>query len=585
MRASNLKALLPFSAALLPICFSIANLPAPAQSADQPAIRIESSRPQPVSRRAEPITIDLRAQAPRSTTDSTIPAARKDPPPPSRPEARPDPANTSESTRPAALAVNAGQSTASAVDQGTSPSYSPENYRTATPEQLREEIKRLRESAERLPKGSRERRDVEDLIESHEIRLRTGVPVQDLVAEITAQVSRIRNLPVKEPVRFRILEADELKQFLNHHLEKDFPGETLPSYEFILKRLGAIPERTNLRRTIVSLLSEQIAGLYDPETKLLYVMKQFDLNRTLARIILAHEICHALQDQHYGILSMPISDRNNNDSQMASQSVLEGDATILMQDYAAETLTPQKLAELLDVFFIDQRALNKAPYFLQRQLVFPYMGGADFLQSIILAKGDHYREEALRNPPHSTEQILHPEKFTSRDFDPPTTVTLADLAPKLGPEWRKVFENVFGEFQTRTLFETWREWEVAPRAADGWDGDRYALYRRGDEWLILWMSVWDSESDAREFHELLSELMRAKVYKENYGSEEFAENTDVRVLPLHPATPADKTSVRLRFRLKDRLVLTVLSNSTEALRRVEAAEEELLKAAVDKGTD
>lgn len=479
--------------------------------------------------------------------------------------------------------VSIGRTEFARTGESTSPAsgrFAPQTYRTSSPEKIREEITRLKASAEKLPSDDQQRRKIEDLISALELRLEAGISVDDLVSEITTKVAELRGLSVEEPVRFRLLSREQLLELLNHHLAKDYPGQTLQNSEFILKVIGAIPERIDLRKTIVALLSEQVAGLYDPETKLLYVMKQFDLTRTLARIILAHEICHALQDQHYKLLSMPLGDLANADRQIAAQSVVEGDATLLMQDFAGETLSAKNLTELLDVFLIDQKALDRAPYYLQRQLIFPYMGGADFLQEIILAKGDEAREEAFRKVPASTEQILHPEKFLSRDRDDPTSIALPDLSSSLGKGWSAVTRNVMGEFQIRTLFEVWREWEVAPRAADGWDGDELMLYRNGDDYLLVWLSVWDTESDARDFFNLFSELMRSKRYAEHFEEEEFLEKADVRRLPLKPDP---KAPVHLRFRREDAAVLTAISNSPEALKQVEKLEKKLFKAPIGSG--
>lgn len=431
-----------------------------------------------------------------------------------------------------------------------------------SPNELEAELQRLRDSARKLAPGTKERAQIEGLIRSVELYEKSGADASAILDEITSTVAELRGLEPLQPVRFRIMERAALRHLLEDKLEEDLPPGWFAEYEAVCKIVGALPERINLRKTMLSLLSEQIAGLYDDKTKRLYVLADFNLTRPLAKIILAHEICHALQDQHYNLLHLPLTNYENNDAATAALAVVEGDATILMQDYAGTSIKGGDVLKLLDIFQVDQKAMNSAPYFLRQQLIFPYLGGADFLVHISY-QDPALRELALQRPPASTEQILHPDKYASGDLDMPTTVTVPNLTKVLGSGWKCTIRSNWGEFQIKTLFEVWREWTKAKRIAEGWDGDQYVLYRNGSDYLYAWKTQWDTTRDATEFFEGISELMRGKRFRDRFADEDFSGNPDeYRTLDFTPKPDdTDKSEVHLSFRRSAKTVLVEITNS------------------------
>lgn len=456
----------------------------------------------------------------------------------------------------------------------------PEEYRNMRPPDVESEIRRLHDTAQHLTTGSRERRYADELAQLLQIRLQTGIMPDEYVAQITSGVAELRNLPVKEPVRFRVLDRNELRRMLNSKIHEELPANYLPNLEFVLKVLGAIPETTDLRSTLVGLLSEQIGGLYDRDTKVLYIMKDFDFNRALSRIILAHEICHALQDQNFDLKKMPLTDPVNDDLSMAVSSVVEGDAVIAMQDYAQDTFSGRDIIQLLDVFKLDQRALNNAPYFLQQELLFPYLTGANFVLKLMYTN-PRLRDRALRQWPLSTEQLIHPEKYLSSDRDDPVSVTLPDLSSSLGAGWRMEFCNVFGELQTKLLFENWREWDTARDASEGWGGDEYNLYRNGDRYFLLWVSTWDSDEDADEFFRGISNLEKTKRYRTSFENTPFGGDVFLRTLES-AGNPQTSVSLSLRFRKSGDTVICEFTDSPEALQRIIGDDEKLFATTKNK---
>ncbi len=324
------------------------------------------------------------------------------------------------------------------------------------------------------------------------------------------RVSEIRNIKPASPIKPSYLDSDTLRRLVERDFEKGLPEEKRIGVERFLKSLQLIPEDLNIMDMFLSLLDEQVGGLYDPETKHLFVRRNYDIvNSALARSILAHEICHFLQDQAFDLEKLGIDVTDDDDMVMALTTVLEGDAMLLLSEYAAYHEQNGILKDLPQALSMDQSALNETPHFFQQQLLFPYVQGQLLLQEA-LDKGKPWRDRLFTDPPMTTEQVLHPEKyFGERDEPSPlaleTTGTartrlLGDLADPVPPSGFKRLEvNRFGEFGVRLLFEE-RLGGISYGAAEGWDGDLYEIHSgEGDKWWFVWETVWDSPLDAREF--------------------------------------------------------------------------------------
>ncbi len=322
--------------------------------------------------------------------------------------------------------------------------------------------------------------------------------LQEKVLDLEEKVSRLRGLPVKEKLRVKFMNKDGVRDYVLREIARQYPGDSFLCYQEALTRLGFLPQNLDLKETILSLYMEQAAGFYDDLTKWFYIVEEFDLNDTVSDIILSHEICHALQDQNYPLGTMNLYRLNNDDAVYAILAVLEGDATILMTEWLKQNFAFSSVLQLLSTLGIDQSSFTNAPYFLQQLMLFPYLQGSTFMMEVMVNDPEG-RNGAFKNPPQSTEQILHPEKYLT-DIDLPATVTLVPLSDELGAGWEKKYDNTLGEMALKTLFEQYlssNEFTGAADAAAGWDGDRYALYKdQAGHYFIVWESVWDSSLDA-----------------------------------------------------------------------------------------
>ena len=136
--------------------------------------------------------------------------------------------------------------------------------------------------------------------------------------------------------------------------------------------------------------------------------------------------------------------------------------------------------------FAGGKSLREAPVILSESMIFPYFRGLVFCAKLTNEGGWDALNRAYKNPPLSTEQILHPEKY-SNDPDAPTAVDLGKL--DAGTEWKELGRNVVGEMQLGVLLRR----HAGKSAAAGWDGDQYAVFEGPEGKLgLVWFTTWDS---------------------------------------------------------------------------------------------
>lgn len=314
--------------------------------------------------------------------------------------------------------------------------------------------------------------------------------IEETIPKIEAQMGLEFTSPPKVEERTR----EQLEAFLEEKFEEELSIRTIVGAERAYKRLGMLPSDLELRPYMQALLTEQIAGYYDPATKTLYVMAGAD--RTIARLTVSHELVHALQDQHFDLDSLQKVE-GDNDRQLAAQALLEGQATYahFMVMMGNEESIPggwETVREGIRSQVATQPLLGTAPLILQETLIFPYLSGAEFARR---AKRLRPGRPVFDSIPQSTEQILHEGAYFA-DYDAPTDITL----PPLAAGATAAYENNLGEFETRVfIYQHLRDESAASRGATGWDGDRFIVFDTPQGEGIAWVSVWDSAVDAGEF--------------------------------------------------------------------------------------
>jgi hypothetical protein len=322
--------------------------------------------------------------------------------------------------------------------------------------------------------------------------------LRENVAELLPDLVRRSGLSLREPVRVERRSRAELERYLVAKLDEELPPHELSGVTRSYALLGLVPEEMDLRELLLSVYTEQVAGFYDPDSTALFVLD--DMPAETMAPLLVHELVHAVQDQATDLDSLTDRDRGN-DRQAAAQAAIEGHATLVMFEHVTSQVRgrdvdlseiPDFAAQVrpaLEAMRTQYPALANAPAVIRESVLFPYLEGAGFVQALWEASNARPAPFGDRLP-LSTEQILHPERFTGRR-DAPTGVALA-------VEGRtSLYENGLGEFETRVLLEELAGPDAADAAA-GWDGDRYALLGGGGEALV-WATVWDDEASRDRF--------------------------------------------------------------------------------------
>jgi len=335
-----------------------------------------------------------------------------------------------------------------------------------------------------------------------------------------SEVEEVRGLAFKRPVPVEVIDDERAREHLIRRLESFQSKEDLQAVQRAYKLLGLLPPEADILESFLEALREQAGGFYDPPSGSFYFLD--DLPAILGPTVAVHELTHALEDQHFDLDSRLRGALQDDDRLFALGAVHEGSASLLM----LVSMTRQVLQGDLDPVALQAYAqseeakvesLAAMPPVLLRQLMGPYVLGASFLLEgdfFAVMAGGYPREHvdrAYAEGPVSSEQILHPERFWSEaERDDPRPVRLDGAGRKLGRRWRKAFEGTLGEinlgvmvgaptpfdFEQLSIYDggSWTN-----PAAEGWDGDRWELWVRGEDAVVILGTVWDSPADAEEF--------------------------------------------------------------------------------------
>ena len=303
-------------------------------------------------------------------------------------------------------------------------------------------------------------------------------------SQIEHQVSDIRELPFSHPVEYESLDRAGIRQIVAGKLSEIYTDQEIRNMSTGYAAFGLLPPNYDLKQEYVNLLGEQIGAFYDQHVHKLFMFQDSSLENSQNRVILAHELTHALQDQNFGLLNMALEIKNNDDRAAAASALIEGDATLVMSQYMAGDMSWKTLADTA-VYSATQSMveMRKAPRFLREMLIFPYIQGQQFCAAIFREGGFPALSAVYKNPPASTAQILHPEEY--QDQVAPISIPLADTTVN---GQKPLQDNVLGEMGCRILFSQFGDESTAPDIAAGWRGDRYLVYDNGAS--LVWCTVW-----------------------------------------------------------------------------------------------
>ena len=322
---------------------------------------------------------------------------------------------------------------------------------------------------------------------------RTGL-LQHLVDSLRTPVEQATGLTFKASPRVAVRSRAQVRAYLIRKLDEQLPPAKLNGLETTYKLFGLLPDTLKLRSLLVDLYTEQVAGYYDPDSATLFAVA--DADPVQLRLVLAHEMIHALQGQYVPLDSI-LHDTSNNDRLTAAQAVLEGQATLA----SIEVLSPgQSVGDNPEFWELYREQVRqqqssmpvfaKAPLVVRESLIFPYLAGAEFMH---WWKTSPLRDTVPYGPrmPVSTEQILFPDRY--RRGDVPVALTLP-------PSSEVIHEDVLGESEMRVLMARLSgAREVRPGSPIGWGGDRYRIFPTPSGPALVWYVVWDDTRSAERF--------------------------------------------------------------------------------------
>lgn len=351
----------------------------------------------------------------------------------------------------------------------------------------------------------------------------------DLVAAVATRLEGARHLPLKHPVPTRALGPAEIAAAVDADLQRTFPAGDRARTEATYELVGLVPSGTRLEPAMERMLTTQLAAFYDPHAKVLVIAKQAVGGRDVGlrlfttvtgrdlvgELVLSHELTHALQDQYWGLptASEPAT-ASNTDRLLARRALLEGDATwasfATVSGGTLDDATRARVLRQMNGLPAElASALPDVPSLLRDALAFQYQGGTIFVDRLLARGGWDAVDRAQGDPPVSTEQVLHPERYLAKTRDEPTPVVLR-IPPALEQAgYQLVLADTLGELVMRSLFARVLPAEQAARIAEGWDGDRLVAFARGTDMVVAWMTVWDSERDAVEFAGAITQAVPA----------------------------------------------------------------------------
>jgi hypothetical protein len=284
-----------------------------------------------------------------------------------------------------------------------------------------------------------------------------------------------------------------------------------------MEKFGLIPKDYPLDQVLVKVLTEQIAGLYDPDSQEFFIADW--TSPADERPVMSHELTHALQDQHFHIDKWTDAAKPNDDGELARDAVIEGSAMAAMIDYELEGKgSIRDLGDFDPAMFMgdvdSSPELSKAPKVLQDELLFPYLAGITFTQHLLKATNgwpDFYR--VFDKPPASTQQIMHPDLYLRGVL--PGKVEMPTTKGVVSADWKKLDENNMGEFGVQEILKQFLPKNRSTALAAAWAGDRYQIFenQKNKRTMLLFRVRLASDADAARFFGAYSEILEMKYDK------------------------------------------------------------------------
>ncbi len=344
-------------------------------------------------------------------------------------------------------------------------------------------------------------------------------------AAVLKETSELRELSILKEVKSGTQSRDDIQRMIVKNLDRDTTPAEMHAADVFLKAFGLAPEEFAYRPFLIKLLTEQVAGYYDPKAQQFYLADWIELEGQ--KPVMAHELTHALQDQHFNLKRFEKWRKGDSDAELAAHALIEGDATLAMMHYMTNNpLIAIAFMRTLSGQEVAAEQFKLAPRALRESLLFPYEEGSQWAGQLYKRGGWEMVSNAFSKLPQSSEQILHAEKYFA--YEAPQKLTLPGFRSVLGPTWKRINNDVNGEWGCYLILDEFlNNTAESKQASAGWGGDRYALYETGKpgEIFVAQLTAWDTPVDAREFFDAyakrtLKRYSEAKESKSNSANGE-----------------------------------------------------------------
>ena len=346
-----------------------------------------------------------------------------------------------------------------------------------------------------------------------------GLPTATEIETVMRGLSEITGFKIHRRLPFEMVTREQVNQFLKDQIRKSVKTKELRAEEATLRMFGFVPKDFDLKQTTIDLLTEQAAAYYDFQRRKLFISDW--ATRNMREVALVHELAHALADQNFPIRRYLAAAGDDSEASIARQSVVEGQASWLMLEYAARQSgrslkDPGTAAEFLkeqpdpgpdDPGDAQYPVFSKAPLYVRRTLMFPYEEGQKLQQSLYLKEGQASFSHVFRQPPAATTQILHPDRYLDH------FLTSSPELPKAASGTSALVSGAVGELDHRIILRQFLDQAISESLAPLLKGGTYRIDEaKSDHRLTLaYISEWQSEDAARRYFDAYKKVLRAKL--------------------------------------------------------------------------
>ena len=343
------------------------------------------------------------------------------------------------------------------------------------------------------------------------------------IAAIEVEVSDIRELERLQDTTLTFLTHERFKAETDAPADENDSGDDSEHIFAFYRALDLLPPEIDLEAVFLDFYTANVAGYYEFEGNEITILRppgaQYAPLSFFERLTYAHEFTHVLQDQHYDLpqfweRAVESDDGDSFDLMLATNALIEGDAERVEWELLDRLLMRMSDRELDYLIRQSEQAISRpatpkhVPAVIQAAFYFPYEQGEKFVNTLVARMGwDGLHQAFTSEPPQSTEQIYHPERYLAGEA--PIAVSLPDLSEIVGEGWTQRYDNIVGEFYLRQHLDTLLDNADVRTATSGWGGDRMQIFVDDVSGDLLWVLhlVWDTPRDASEFSEVYQKYL------------------------------------------------------------------------------